>query len=89
VAGGTQKCKLAAANGYASVIDRNKEDIVARVGELTGGAGVAVAYDSVGKATFDTTLQCLKPRGFFVSFGAITGAPPAVEASRLREAGSL
>jgi NADPH2:quinone reductase len=89
VAGGTQKCALAAANGYASVIDRNKEDIVARVRELTGGAGVPVVYDSVGKATFETTLQCLKPRGFFVSFGAISGAPPAVEASRLREAGSL
>ena len=85
VAGGSRKCALATANGYASVIDRNKEDIAERVGELTGGAGVSVAYDSVGKATFETTLQCLKPRGFFVSFGAITGAPPAVEASRLRE----
>lgn len=89
VAGGAQKCALARANGYASVIDRSREDIVERVREITGGAGVPVAYDPVGKATFDATLQCLKPRGFFVSFGAITGAPPAVEASRLREAGSL
>jgi NADPH2:quinone reductase len=89
VAGGSQKCALAGANGYAAVIDRKLEDIVGRVREITGGAGVPVAYDSVGKATFDTTLQCLKPRGFFVSFGAVSGAPPAVEASRLREAGSL
>ena len=89
VAGGAQKCALARANGYATVIDRTSEDIAARVREITGGAGVPVAYDSVGKATFETTLACLKPRGFFVSFGAITGAPPAVEASRLREAGSL
>jgi NADPH2:quinone reductase len=89
VAGGAQKCALARANGYASVIDRSGEDIAERVRELTGGAGVPVAYDPVGKATFETTLKCLKPRGFFVSFGAITGAPPAVEASRLREAGSL
>jgi NADPH2:quinone reductase len=89
VAGGAPKCALAAAHGYRSVIDRNKEDIVERVRELTGGAGVAVAYDSVGKSTFETTIRCLKPRGFFVSFGAISGPPPAVEASRLREAGSL
>ena len=89
VAGNAGKCALAAANGYRWVIDRSKEDIPARVAELTGGEGVAVAYDSVGKATFDTTLQCLRKRGFFVSFGAASGPPPAVEASRLREAGSL
>ncbi len=89
VAGNAQKCALATANGYRAVIDRSREDIVARVRELSGGSGVSVAYDSIGKATFDTTLQCLKPRGFFVSFGAASGPPPAVEASRLREAGSL
>ena len=89
VAGGAQKCALARANGYASVIDRTSEDIAERVREITGGVGVPVAYDSVGKATYESTLKSLKPRGFFVSFGAITGAPPAVEAARLREAGSL
>jgi NADPH2:quinone reductase len=89
VAGGDEKCRLALANGYAFAIDRGREDIAARVREITGGAGVPVAYDSVGRATFETTLRCLAPRGFFVSFGAISGAPPAVEASRLREAGSL
>ena len=89
VAGGAEKCQLALANGYAFAIDRGREDIAARVREITGGAGVPIAYDSVGRATFETTLKCLAPRGFFVSFGAISGAPPAVEASRLREAGSL
>jgi len=89
VAGGAEKCGLALANGYAFAIDRGKEDIVGRVREITGGAGVPVVYDSVGKASFETTLKCLAPRGLFVSFGAISGAPPAVEASRLREAGSL
>ena len=89
VAGGAEKCALARQNGYEFVIDRNTEDIVARVKEITGGAGVPVAYDSVGKATFDTTLKCLAPRGYFVSFGATTGAPPAVEAGLLQKLGSL
>lgn len=89
VAGSAGKCSLALDNGYATVIDRTTQDIAARVGDITGGAGVPVAYDSIGKATFETTLKCLAPRGYFVSFGAISGAPPAVEASRLREAGSL
>ncbi len=89
IAGGAEKCRLALANGYAFAIDRTNEDIVKRVREITGGAGVPVAYDSVGKTSFETTLKCLAPRGLFVSFGALSGAPPAVEASRLREAGSL
>jgi NADPH2:quinone reductase len=89
VAGGSEKCRLALANGYAFAIDRHAEDIAARVREITGGAGVPVAYDSVGRDSFETTIRCLAPRGFFISFGAISGAPPAVEASRLREAGSL
>jgi NADPH2:quinone reductase len=89
VAGGAEKCRLALENGYAWAIDRNREDVAARVREITGGNGVPVAYDSIGKATFETTLRCLAPRGTFVSFGAISGPPPPVEASRLREAGSL
>lgn len=89
VAGSAEKCALALANGYAFAIDRSREDIVGRVREITGGAGVPVVYDSVGKSSFETTLKCLSPRGLFVSFGAVSGAPPAVEASRLREAGSL
>lgn len=89
VAGGAEKCKLAAGHGYAHVIDRKSEDIAARVREITGGAGVPVVYDSLGKATFDISLKCLAPRGYFVSFGTTTGAPPPVEAATLQKMGSL
>ena len=89
VAGGAAKCKLALDNGYEFVIDRTREDIAARVKEITGGAGVPVVYDSVGKATFEASLHSLAPRGFFISFGTTTGAPPAVEAAMLQKMGSL
>jgi len=89
VAGGPDKVRLALANGYAHCIDRRSEDVVARVKEITGGAGVPVVYDSVGKETFDQSLSCLSPRGFFVSFGTTTGAPPPVAAATLQKAGSL
>jgi NADPH:quinone reductase len=89
VAGGKDKCKLAMDHGYHVVIDRNTEDVAARVKDITGGAGVPVAYDSIGKATFDTTMKVLAPRGVFVSFGATSGPPPAVEAGMLQKLGSL
>ncbi len=89
VAGGAPKVKLALANGYAECVDRNSEDVSARLKAITGGAGFPVAYDSVGAATFDQTLHALAPRGVFVSFGATTGAPPAVEAGTLQKLGSL
>jgi len=89
VASGADKCRLALDNGYEFVIDRQREDIVTRVKDITGGAGVPVVYDSIGKATFDTSIKCLAPRGFFVSFGTTTGAPPPVEASLLQKSGSL
>lgn len=89
VAGNAEKCRLARDNGYAAVIDRSAQDVAAEVKALTGGAGVPVAYDSVGKATFETTMKCLASRGMFVSFGTTTGAPPAVEAGMLQKLGSL
>ena len=89
VASGADKCRKALDHGYCAVIDRSREDIVARVKEITGGAGVPVVYDSIGKATFDTSLKCLAPRGYFVSFGTTTGAPPPVEAGLLQKCGSL
>ena len=89
VAGGPDKVKLALANGYAHCIDRNSEDVIARVKEITGGKGVPVVYDSVGKASFDQSLNSLAPRGFFVSFGTTTGAPPPIEAGVLQKMGSL
>ena len=89
VAGGADKCRLAREHGYVEVIDRAREDVVERVKAITGGAGVPVVYDSVGKATFDVSIKCLRPRGFFVSFGATTGPPPPVEAGLLQKQGSL
>lgn len=89
VASGPEKCRGALDNGYEFVIDRAREDVLARVKEITGGAGVPVVYDSIGKATFDTSIKCLAPRGFFVSFGTTTGAPPPVEAALLQKSGSL
>ena len=89
VASGAEKCRLAKDHGYAEVIDRTREDVVARVKELTAGAGVPVVYDSVGKATFEASINSLRPRGYFVSFGTTTGAPPPVEAGLLQKRGSL
>lgn len=77
------------AHGYDAVIDRNSEDVVARVKELTGGNGVAVAYDSVGKATFEQTMDSLAARGMFVSFGTTSGSVPPVIAAGLQHRGSL
>jgi NADPH2:quinone reductase len=89
VAGGAAKCALAREHGYAECIDRNSEDVAARLKEITGGRGFPVAYDSVGQATFDVTLHALAPRGLFVSFGTTTGAPPPIEAATLQKLGSL
>jgi NADPH:quinone reductase len=89
VAAGEEKCERARASGYFTVLDRNRDDIVARVKDITGGRGVSVVFDSVGKSTFDATIECLAVRGIFVSFGATSGPPPAVEASLLQKKGSL
>jgi NADPH2:quinone reductase len=89
VAAGPEKVKLALANGYEHCLDRLKDDIPARVKEITGGAGVPVVFDSVGKNSFDQSLNSLAPRGYFVSFGTTTGAPPPVPASTLQKMGSL
>ena len=70
-------------------LDRNTEDIVARVKQITDGAGVPVVFDSVGKNSFEQSLESLAPRGYFVSFGTTTGAPPPVQASTLQKMGSL
>ncbi|MEK9775195.1 MAG: quinone oxidoreductase [Quisquiliibacterium sp.] len=89
VAGGPDKVRLALENGYEFCLDRNTEDIVARVKQITGGAGVPVVFDSVGKNSFEQSLESLAPRGYFVSFGTTTGAPPPVQASTLQKMGSL
>lgn len=89
VAAGPEKVKLALANGYEHCLDRLKDDIPARVKDISGGAGVPVVFDSVGKNSFDQSLNSLAPRGYFVSFGTTTGAPPPVPASTLQKMGSL
>jgi len=72
-AGGPEKCALATAHGYDHVIDYRSEDVAARVMEITGGAGADVAYDSVGKDTFASTLASLKRHGTAVAFGQSSG----------------
>lgn len=89
IASGAEKVALALRNGYTDCIDRSSEDVAARLKQISGGKGFPVVYDSVGKATFELTLDALAPRGFFVSFGTTTGAPPPIEAATLQKRGSL
>ena len=72
-AGSDAKCALAKENGAAFTINYAKEDFVARVKEITGGLGVKVVYDSVGKDTWDKSLDCLMPFGLMASFGNASG----------------
>lgn len=88
-AGNAEKAALALAHGCAQVIQYRHEDFVAQVKALTGGHGVDVVYDSVGQATFEGSLQCLKPRGMLVSFGQASGSVPLFEISKLSAGGSL
>ena len=88
-AGSQAKIDLALAHGYDHVIDYGKEDFAERVRELTNGAGVDVVYDSVGKDTFPRSLDCLKPRGLFVSFGNSSGPVDAFNMGLLAQKGSL
>ncbi|KMW57326.1 Quinone oxidoreductase [Candidatus Rhodobacter oscarellae] len=74
-AGGPEKVALAKANGYDEVIDYRAEDFVARVKEITNGAGVPVVYDSVGKDTLQGSINCLQPFGTLVNFGQSSGPP--------------
>ena len=89
IAGGPEKCALALAHGYEFAIDRKSEDVVARVKEITGGAGVPVAYDSVGKDTYEQTLDCLAPLGVFASFGSASGQIASVNPLDLQMKGSI
>ena len=84
-----EKAALAREAGADEVIFYTHEDIVARVRELTGGAMLPVVYDSVGKSTFEQSLQCLRPRGMVVLFGGASGAVPPFDLIRLSTLGSL
>lgn len=87
--GDAHKAELAKANGCAEVINYNKESFVDQVRELTNGEGVPVVYDSVGKSTFQDSLDCLSPLGMMVSFGNASGAVPEFALSELTRRGSL
>jgi NADPH2:quinone reductase len=87
--GSEEKAKLAKANGCAHTILYNREDLVKRVDEITGGKKVPVVYDSVGKDTFMKSLDCLAPLGFMVLFGASSGAVEPLNLGLLAQKGSL
>ncbi len=83
------KATLAHGAGCDHVVVTSRESIVARVKEITGGAGVSVVYDAVGKDTFDDSLDCLAPLGLMVSFGNASGPVPPVSPLVLSQKGSL
>jgi NADPH2:quinone reductase len=87
--GSDEKAELAKAHGCAHVINYNKENFVERVRQITGGKGVPVVYDSVGKDTFTGSLDCLSPLGMMVSFGNSSGPVPPFDLQELASRGSL
>jgi NADPH2:quinone reductase len=84
-----EKAKLAHDAGADEVILYTRQDFVAEVKRLTSGKGVRVVYDSVGKTTFDGSLDCLVPRGMMVLFGQSSGPVPPVDPQVLNRKGSL
>jgi NADPH2:quinone reductase len=88
-AGSDAKCELAKAHGAAHVINYRSEDFVARVKEITGGAGVKAVYDSIGKDTVERSLDCLAPFGLLANFGNASGPVPAFNLGLLGAKGSL
>ena len=88
-AGSDAKCALAKEHGATHVINYAKEDFLPRVKEITGGRGVKVVYDSVGKDTWDKSLDCLQPFGLMASFGASSGPPAPFAPGVLGAKGSI
>lgn len=88
-ASSAEKIALAKAHGAWEMINYRQEDVAARVLELTQGDKLPVVYDGVGKDTFETSLNCLKPRGLLVSFGNASGAVTGVNLGILASKGSL
>jgi NADPH2:quinone reductase len=87
--GSDEKARRAAENGCDHPIVYTREDFVARTREITGGRGVRVAYDSVGKTTLSGSLACVMPRGLLVSFGNASGKPDPIDVLALSAAGSV
>jgi NADPH2:quinone reductase len=87
--GSDEKAAVARTHGCDHPLVLGKDDIVERVRALTGGEGVPVVYDSIGKATFEDSLRCLRRRGILASFGEASGDPDPVPPRRLGQLGSL
>ncbi|MFQ5347142.1 MAG: quinone oxidoreductase [Rhodothalassiaceae bacterium] len=88
-AGSPEKAALARDHGADAVILYRQEDVVARVRALTDDRGVDVVYDGVGRATFAASLDCLRPRGYLVSYGNASGAVGEIDVNLLQTRGSL
>lgn len=87
--GSPEKARLARQNGYSHVIDYRQQDFVEAVREITGGRLCDVVYDSVGKDTFPGSLDCLRRRGMWVTFGQSSGPLPLLDTGLLARKGSL
>jgi NADPH2:quinone reductase len=87
--GSDAKADLARAHGCDYPIVYTRESFPQRVRQITGGAGVPVVYDSIGKDTLTGSLDCLQPLGYFVSFGSASGPLPPIDSSELAARGSL
>lgn len=87
--GSAEKAERAKALGAWATIDYSREDVVKRVLELTDGKKCPVVYDSVGKDTWETSLDCVAPRGLLVSFGNASGAVTGINLGILAQKGSL
>ncbi|MDJ0611243.1 MAG: quinone oxidoreductase [Kiloniellales bacterium] len=87
--GSEEKAALAKAHGCTHTINYRSENFAERVKEITGGAGVPVVYDSVGKDTFEGSLESLAPLGMMVTFGNASGPVPPFDLGRLAALGSL
>ena len=88
-AGSDEKCSLAKAHGAEHVVNYSRENFVERVQAITGGKKVPVVYDSVGKSTWEGSLECLRPRGLMISFGNASGPVAPVNLGILSAKGSL
>ncbi|MBC7575310.1 MAG: quinone oxidoreductase [Herminiimonas sp.] len=87
--GSAEKAALAKEHGCTHTINYNTENFVERVKEITGGKGVPVVYDSIGKDTFAGSLDCLSPLGLMVSYGSASGPVPPFGLNELASRGSL
>lgn len=87
--GSDEKAELARAHGCHHVVNYREENFVDRVKEITGGRGVRVVYDSIGKDTFESSLDCLQPLGMMVTFGNATGPIDNFNPAALAQKGSL